>query len=115
MRPDPRPAKRHKATTEEWAEITITAAERDGFGCLLCGQTPVTRHHVVSRSLGGSDVPANIVMLCGTGTTGCHGLVEARDEDACQQLGLFLHENVAAYVTATKGQGFLERYLGVMS
>ena len=113
--PDVKRGRRHVASRKEWGEILIALLERDGEGCLLCGRQPVSIHHVIPRSLGGDDAVENLVGLCGTGTTGCHGLIEARDEDAYQQLGFFLHENVVAYVKATKGEGFLQRYLGVMS
>lgn len=36
----------------------------------------LTGHHLVSRQRRGDDVDANIVPLCGSGTTGCHGDVE---------------------------------------
>lgn len=39
-------------------------------------------HHRVPRGMGGSktswiNAPSNLILLCGTGTTGCHGWVEA--------------------------------------
>lgn len=36
------------------------------------------------------DVQANLVMLCGDGTTGHHGLITAEDETARATLGLYL-------------------------
>jgi len=35
-------------------------------------------------------VEANLVMLCGSGTTGCHGLIEARDSDKLRELGTYV-------------------------
>lgn len=61
---------------------------RDNSSCFLCVQ-PLTRgagdysvHHRRPRGMGGSkdpatNSPANLLLLCGSGTTGCHGLVEA--------------------------------------
>ena len=41
--------------------------------CIVCGATySLNTHHVVFRSRGGKDGPQ--VRLCGSGTTGCHGL-----------------------------------------
>lgn len=36
---------------------------------------------------GGDDVGANLMRLCGSGTTGCHGKVEARDGDTLRRVG----------------------------
>ena len=44
--------------------------------CVVCGRLATNRHHVVPRSLGGHDGPT--VALCGSGTTGCHGLAELK-------------------------------------
>lgn len=44
--------------------------------CCLCGETDhLSLHHVLKRPR--SDVRQNLVMLCGDGVRGCHGLVEA--------------------------------------
>lgn len=60
--------------------------------CEICGQqifgqdnrpvTPYSLHHRRPRGMGGSsradiNSPANLLLLCGTGTTGCHGHVES--------------------------------------
>lgn len=58
---------------------------RDGNSCRMCGQSAYERmgpsvHHRINRGAGGTTrVPtlAELVLLCGTGTTGCHGLVSA--------------------------------------
>jgi hypothetical protein len=34
-------------------------------------------HHRKRRSQGGTHTPENLLLLCGTGTTGCHGWVHA--------------------------------------
>ena len=67
--PDPRPAKRHKATSIEEKKI------RKAFEfacCLTCGTRPIERHHVIPRSQGGDDVIANLVPLCNLH----HGILE---------------------------------------
>lgn len=47
--------------------------------------------------MGGSKSPetngaANLLVLCGSGTTGCHGIVESNREDAMQS-GLILRQS----------------------
>lgn len=66
-------------------------AERANWCCEICGRSLYIQgdgwtaahsfHHRQPRGMGGTtrpDVnsPANILLLCGTGTTGCHGRVE---------------------------------------
>lgn len=49
--------------------------------CALCGQGAGRRlslHHIYPKGQGGDDVVGNLIMLCGHGTAGCHGDVEAR-------------------------------------
>ena len=47
--------------------------------CALCGQGGGRRslHHIYPKGQGGDDLVGNLVMLCGHGTAGCHGRVEA--------------------------------------
>lgn len=52
--------------------------------CAWCGRTyPLNRHHMVFRSQGelyrdGKKVPKPTIVLCGSGTQGCHGLAHRR-------------------------------------
>lgn len=62
---------------------------RDESSCVRCGRwlpgTPASRHHRKRRSQSSrSEVhsPANLILLCGTGTTGCHGWVHAHPGEA---------------------------------
>lgn len=48
---------------------------RAGDRCELCGEHATNAHHRRNRSQGGTDVLSNLMLLCGTGTTGCHGNV----------------------------------------
>lgn len=65
------------------------------------------------------DVDENFVMVCGSGTTGCHGLLTVHDEDARRALGVHLLEvrpDVVGYVlarssTVDAGVDWLERRL----
>lgn len=72
--------------------------ERDQYCCLLCGK-PLdgswpggSRHHRRPRShpFPGLHSPSNLILLCGSGDTGCHGEVHAQPAWAYSQ-GLLLH------------------------
>ena len=44
--------------------------------CERCGLYGANNaHHRVNQSQGGSDELSNLLLLCGSGTTGCHGWV----------------------------------------
>lgn len=78
--------------------------------CLLCPEQAWTLHHLVPRSLGGDDVRENLVPLCGSGTTGCHGLIEANNVTARRKLRQRLRGFHIDYITATKSPHFLDEY-----
>ncbi|MDX1747787.1 MAG: hypothetical protein R3324_17785 [Halobacteriales archaeon] len=49
--------------------------------CCACRQQRATNHHHrLPRSRGGPDDPFNVVPVCGSGTTGCHGRIEHNPE-----------------------------------
>lgn len=50
--------------------------------CACCGEPAATAHHVYPRGQGGDDVSANLIAVCGDGTTGCHGDLEAMRDHA---------------------------------
>ena len=71
--------------------------ERDGGRCARCGAglqrsargTGWSLHHRRPRGMGGSRVgwvnlPPNLVLLCGSGVTGCHGWVESNRAEAIE-------------------------------
>lgn len=66
----------------------ILVARRDGYACMRCGRDLLngyTDHSVHHRRLRshpwpGLHEPQNLILLCGTGTTGCHGWVHAHPE-----------------------------------
>jgi 5-methylcytosine-specific restriction protein A len=73
-------------------------AERADWRCEVCAR-PITGdhsvHHRLPRGMGGSrhaviNSPANLLLLCGSGTTGCHGWIESHRETA-YALGLLVH------------------------
>ncbi len=67
--------------------------QRDGHYCARCHRSitnqPSSIHHRKARGMGGttnplSNDPRNLIRLCGTGTTGCHGQLESRRRDALE-------------------------------
>lgn len=106
--------------TDPTAAQRRTVTARAGWRCEICGTVlgwpdgsggtwcaPHSFHHRRPRGMGGTtrpdaNSPANLLLLCGTGTTGCHGRVEA-NRAAAHQLGWLLHQTedptqVPAYV-----------------
>ena len=68
--------------------VRAAVLARDGYACVRCGislrlgMDPYSIHHRKQRSLGGDNSLPNLITLCGTGTTGCHGIVhELRHTD----------------------------------
>jgi hypothetical protein len=88
--------------------------------CVLCEQHRgrLSLHHVHKHPR--SDVRANLVMLCGDGVSGCHGLVEAGDRSTRAALGTYLlreRPDTVAYIArvtggAEQGRAWMERNLG---
>jgi len=67
---------------------------RGGYRCERCygleGLGGVSIHHRRPRMMGGSKKPelhlsANLILLCGSGVTGCHGWVESNRDKAREQ------------------------------
>jgi hypothetical protein len=59
---------------------------RDGEMCVRCMRDPGTNwDHRKNRSVGGRWEVQNGQMLCGSGTTGCHGWVTSHPEEACRE------------------------------
>lgn len=68
-----------------------TVIRRDAGRCVRCGRmlgtTPFSIQHRKARGMGGTsdpqiNSPANLILLCGDGVTGCHGWVESHREAA---------------------------------
>lgn len=61
---------------------------RGGYSCELCGKNPVENiHHRSPRRMGGTTSPTihaypNLLGVCGSGTTGCHGYIESNRRKA---------------------------------
>lgn len=74
--------------------VRDTIAHRDQWRCVRCGADitigPASVQHRRPRGMGGTrdplvSAPSNGILLCGTGTTGCHGWVETHREAAHEQ------------------------------
>jgi len=72
-------------------ETRFTVLARGFYRCERCREDflgkPVSIHHRRPRMMGGSKNaelhrPANLIALCGSGTSGCHGWVESNREQA---------------------------------
>lgn len=81
--------------------------------CRACGTTrSLNRAHLVPKGQRGDDVDANIVPLCGSGTTGCHGKLTDHSRGwplIAAALRRSLTPDEIAYVTAKKGRDWLDR------
>jgi len=120
--PDPKPGKRKRKAIRVIDPTATTRAVLTQPRCALCPKPSATGHHVLAKGgpYYGDDVPENIVALCGSGTTGCHGEVEARRAWALRSLGEYLHArrpDTIAYVRrklgVRPGDAWLERHLKV--
>lgn len=106
----PKKARRTDASKPRIKEIRAKKAAE----CRLCGTTEgVNAHHLIPRSLGGLWTESNVVGLCGSGTTGCHGDVERRHVDALYRLRASLTDAEYSYVVNKAGEGFMDRYYPV--
>ena len=60
--------------------VAAAVDRRDEYACVRCGHSLAvssgSRHHRQRRAVGGHHV-ANLVLLCGSGSTLCHGWVHA--------------------------------------
>jgi hypothetical protein len=78
---------------------------RSDHCCEICGKWGNNAHHRKNRSQGGKDVLSNLMLLCGSGTTGCHGYVtehpaEGRDKGWC----VWSHQKPAEVPVLYRGQ-----------
>ncbi|GLU91318.1 HNH endonuclease [Agromyces sp. NBRC 114283] len=72
-----------RPTPAEERDAYELATLRDSDTCQRCRRAQGTnRDHRKNRSQGGHTVASNLQLLCGTGTTGCHGWVTSHPADA---------------------------------
>jgi hypothetical protein len=83
------PMAKHKLKVDE--ETRTAVFERAYYRCERCHGGPDvfgwSVHHRVPRGMGGSKNPmlhqmANLILLCGSGVSGCHGWVESYRDQA---------------------------------
>jgi len=81
-------------------EVRFTVLGRGNYRCERCHEdflySGVSVHHRRPRMMGGSKnellhLPANLIALCGSGTTGCHGWVESNRTKA-REMGLLIQK-----------------------
>lgn len=86
-------ADRRAAYLAAEAQVRAVVMDRDGHACVICGSRDrVTFHHCLPRSAGGSSIPIGphqAIAACGSGTSGCHGMVEraGREQGWAYRLG----------------------------
>lgn len=95
-----KPPRRYRATKDEWINFHEWRAEQP---CWICGGRSTNTHHIYPRGQGGDDRLENFAALCGSGTTGCHGRIEARDPVARARLRLALRDENLLYLSAKLG------------
>lgn len=74
--PDPKPTRRKGNKPRRIVDPKqIALAKAKWPHCASCGRWALndSGHHVLPKDKGGDDVQANIVVLCGSGTSRCHG------------------------------------------
>lgn len=102
MAPDPKPPRRVRDPD------VMARLHREWRECVLCGETRgrLSLHHVSKHPR--DDVRANLVMLCGSGTTGCHGDIEANVRSSRETLGEYLlahRRDTIGYLSTKLGPG----------
>ena len=74
--------------------------------CALCGTTErLSLHHIVKHPR--DDLEENLVMLCGDGVRGCHGLIEANHGPTLTRLMSYIlakRSDTVMYLRMTMGQ-----------
>lgn len=107
--PDPKPRKRIVASKSEWAQWHELLR---GAYCAVCRAKPAdSYHHICRRSQSGDDLLVNLLPVCGSGTTGCHGRIEARDPAVLRKVRDVIYDRPATrgYLLQRKGQAWLDR------
>lgn len=83
-------------------DVRMEVDGRDNSACVRCGagrsMFGLNVHHRTPRGMGGSkdpllSLPCNLITLCGSGTTGCHGWVESH-RDAAARFGYLVPRGV---------------------
>lgn len=65
------------------AKIRTALRDRSHELCEKCGKSYANNaHHRINKSQGGRNVLSNLLMLCGSGVTGCHGWVTEHPKES---------------------------------
>jgi hypothetical protein len=106
------PIKRSSRNTGPVCNVVDAVLERGGFSCEICGQGVCGQrgvdwsvHHRVPRQAGGTraawvNAPPNLLVVCGSATTGCHGVLESHRAGAVAGGWLILARQNPLYVAA---------------
>lgn len=108
-KPAARPAGPAKATGDEWTAIFNDLLTRSGalceartVACLVPNgrlerltRDQVSIQHRRARGMGGTDLPdtntlGNLLLICGTGVSGCHGWIECDERGLAEDLGFWV-------------------------
>jgi hypothetical protein len=80
------PPKATGPTAEQRAAIIA----RDRGRCMRCGDRTSQIQHRWPRGRGGDNRLSNLILMCGSGTTGCHGWAETQQRRAATDQGWFV-------------------------
>lgn len=106
MPPDPKPPPRYRDRD------LLAGLHAIWRTCVVCGGMGETLHHVNKHPR--DDVKGNLVMVCGDGTRGCHGRLEAHDPAAKASLWRHVQAHrpdVIRYCAWRRGEAWLETTL----
>ena len=80
--PHPQHRKSAPRDTGPSRKVRDLVLTRDGHACVCCGRSvigqPYSLQHRKRRSQGGTNSPSNLIVVLGTGTTGCHERIDSR-------------------------------------
>lgn len=101
----PMKATRRSASDQPDPSVIEVVTDRDNASCVACGfgvsgirGVDYSYHHRKRRSQGGENTPPTLILACGHGTAGCHGLIHARPEWARGHGWLVRHNDDPATV-----------------
>lgn len=101
---------RYRATSEEWEEFRRVKLYNRPCRLPSCPHRAVSFHHLIGRDLLGDDMLENLIEVCGTGTTGCHGKLQELDPGTCSQLRSVLTSAEIAAASLKLGRDWLDRW-----
>lgn len=95
---------------DDWEAASWVLTTRANGCCERCGR-PLrpdwsSRHHRMRRRDGGDTYP-NLMLLCGDGTTGCHGFVTEHPAEAREQGWIVFWPTDPATVPVRLADGYL--------